>query len=313
MVVDKHIKFRRLIPFIWKRIAVMTLLSSIIVVPIVFFDLRQFTIGMTAPSILGTAISIFLGFRTNSAYERWTRGRAIWGEIGASTRNLALVCARADERYRSRSTGRASPKASIVMPRMIRRGLAYMWVLNWQLKDLDPTGYEHLSDLLDEAELKSLKDEHNPSLKLLFNQNYDFYIATDEGQFLEGEQFEFMAIQRELASLSTQCFSLKNTGFPTHYTYFTDLFVWLLVILLSMSLPGHENSGYYAIPFAVLIGWIFSQIEGIGNYMDYPWSNNRNVVPADFLTRQHERDIRAYALGEKTLLPEIKPIDGALY
>ena len=68
----------------------MAILSAFFVVPIVFFGLDQFTIGMTAPSILGTAISIFLGFRTNSAYDRWFQGRTYWGEIGAATLNLSL-------------------------------------------------------------------------------------------------------------------------------------------------------------------------------------------------------------------------------
>lgn len=313
MVVEKHIKFRRLIPIIWKRIAVMAIISALFVVPIVFFDLNQFTIGMTAPSILGTAISIFLGFRTNSAYERWFQGRAYWGEIGAATRNLSLLCARENEPYTNRLEGGVSDKAAIIMPRMTKRGLAFMWVLSRQLKDLPPLGAENMETLLEANEMKSLEGIHNPAVKLLFNQSRDFRLAMDEGQFTEGEHFEFIAIQRQLSALVSQCSSLKDTGFPTHYTYFTDLFVWLLVILLSMSLPGQENLGYFAIPIAVLIGWIFSMIEGIGDYMDYPWLNNRNVIPTDFLTRGHEIDIRAFALGETDLPLPIKQKDGALY
>jgi putative membrane protein len=313
VVVDKHIKFRRLIPIIWKRIALMTILSSIFVVPIVYFGLDQFTIGMTAPSILGTAISIFLGFRTNSAYERWFQARGYWGEIGAATRNLALLCGRSDQKYKNYKTNRLSKAAAPIMRRMAKRGVALMWVLSRELKDLPPLQDESVKDLLDPAELKQIESVHNASLKLLFNQNQDFRAAVDEGQFPDGEHFEFILIQRQLAALMTQCFSLKNTGFPTHYTYFTDLFVWLLVVLLSMSLPGQENLGYFAIPIAVLIGWIFSMIEGIGSYMDYPWANNRNVIPTDFLTRAHERDIRAFALGETELPPMLTEKDGALY
>lgn len=313
MIVEKTIKFRRLIPIIWKRILKMTIISALIVVPIVYFNLNQFTIGMTTPLILGTAISIFLGFRTNSAYERWSRGRALFGEIGANTRNLALLCARVDEAYKNRHTGKVSKKAAKIMPRMIRRAIALMWILNYQLKDVAPLTVEGLDGFLEAEELQGLEHSQNPALQLLFNQSRDFRMAADEGQFLDGEHFEFVGIQRNIGAQMTQCFSLKNTGFPTHYTYFTDLFVWLLVVLLSLSLPANENSGYYAIPLAVLIGWIFSMIEGIGDYMDYPWVNNRNVVPMDFLTRSHEIDLRALALGETNLPPQILPQEGALY
>jgi len=273
MIVENTIKFRRLIPIIWKRLAKMTLLSSLIVIPIVIFDLQH-----------------------------WFLGRSLWGEVGASTRNLALLCGRVDESYKNRQTGKVSTKAKPIMRRIINRALALMWVLGRQLKDLPPTDHPDLKDFLEQE------------LKLLFNQSKDFRAAYDEGQFIDGEHFEYVAIQRELASLMTRCYSLKNTRFPTHYTYFTDLFVWLLVVLLSFSLPANESNGLYAIPIAVLIGWIFSMIEGIGDYMDYPWANNRNVVPTDFLTRGHEIDIRAYALGQtENLPPELKPVEGALY
>lgn len=313
MITESTIKFRRLIPIIWKRILKMTLLSAAIVVPIVYFDLREFTITMQAPLILGTAISIFLGFRTNSAYDRWFQGRGLWGDIGAATRNLGLLCARINERYKNIKTGKDSKLAPVVMPRMIKRGVALMWVLNKQLKDLPPLEYDGLKTLLEPDELKGLENVSNPSLKLLFNQSRDYRIAQEEGQFTDGEHFEYIAIQRDLSRLMTSCFGLKNTGFPTHYTYFTDLFVWLLVALLSMSLPGDESAGYWAIPIAVLIGWIFSMIEGIGDYMDYPWANNRNVVPMDFLTRAHEIDLLSLALGETDLPPEIKSVEGAIY
>ena len=312
MVVEKHIKFRRLIPIIWKRILKMTLLSALIVVPLVWFELDQFTIGMTTPLILGTAISIFLGFRTNSAYDRWFQGRAIFGELGSATRNMSLLLARVNERYVNHHTGKDSAAAAQIMPRMIRRSLAFLWIFNRQLKDMTPLDFDTVEDLLSKEEITDLKTAKNPSLKIMYTQSRDFRKVVAEGQLYEAEVFEYVAIQRDIARLHAQANGLKNTPFPTHYTYFTDLFVWLLVVLLSLSLPANENSGYYAIPLVVLIGWIFSMIEGIGDYMDYPWANNRNVVPMDFLSRQHEIGIRAYGLDESDLPPMIAAKDGAL-
>ena len=312
MVVEKHIKFRRLIPIIWKRILKMTILSALIVIPMVWFELDQFTIGMTTPLILGTAISIFLGFRTNSAYDRWFQGRAIFGALGSSIRNMSLLLARVNERYVNHNTGKDSEIAAQIMPQMMKRGIAFLWILNRQLKDMTPLEFDTVEDLLSQAEITDLKAAKNPSLKIMYTQSRDFRKIVAEGQLHEAEVFEFVAIQRDISRLHAQANGLKNTPFPTHYTYFTDLFVWLLVILLSLSLPANENSGYYAIPLVVLIGWIFSMIEGIGDYMDYPWANNRNVVPMDFLSRQHEIGIRAYGLDESDLPPMIASKDGAL-
>ena len=313
MIVESHISPIRVVKIIWRRILTMTILTSAIIVPIQYFNLKQFSIGITTPLVLGTAISIFLGFRTNSAYDRWFKGRNQFGTLIANGRNFGLILARVHERYENLQTGADSQTASLIMPRMIRRTIAYTWMLGYQLKDLDPFDIENIEELLEPDEITQLRNVHNPALKLLYNQEKDFRRAAAENQFLDGEHFEVVAIMRTYTNAQTECEALKNTPFPTHYTYFTDVFVWLLVVLLSLSLPADENSGYYAIPLVVLIGWIFSMIEGIGDYMDHPWSNNRIVVPTDFLSRNLEIDLRRFALSETDLPLPLGPVDGAVY
>ena len=314
MIIDKHISIRRLIPIIWKRLALMALISAAIVVPMELLDAKRYGISMTTPLILGTALSIFLGFRTNSAYERWMSGRRLFGEICQNVRNLALLCARNGEPYTNRLTGLDSNEAPPIMRRLIKRGVAFVHVFGRELKgEAEPVAFDTAAQLLEPADLTRLKASPHPALQLLFLMGRDFREAADEGQFLDGEHFEYVAIQRNLAHLMSQCQLLNNTPFPTHYTFFTDVFVWLLVVLLSLSLPANEVLGYYAIPIVVLIGWTFSMIEGIGDYMDYPWMPNRNVVPVEFLARENEREIRRVALGEDHELSRIQPIEGALY
>ena len=314
MIVEKHISLRRLLPIIWRRLAIMALISASIVVPMELLDAKRFGVSMTTPLILGTALSIFLGFRTNSAYERWMSGRRHFGSLCANARNLALVCARVDERYRSHLDGLDSAEAPSIMRRMIRRAIAFLHVYGRELKDNpQPAAFDTAADLLEPDELEALKAHPHPALLLQFLQSRDFRAAAAEGQFLDGEHFEIVAIQRENAHLMNECQALKNTPFPTHYTFFTDVFVWLLVVLLSLSLPATEVSGIYVIPLVVMIGWIFSMIEGIGDYMDYPWLPNRNAVPVEFLAREQERELRRVALGEDHDLVRVQPIEGALY
>ena len=311
MIIEKHISFVRLFAIIWKRIFKMFLLSAVIVTPIVFFNLYDYTIDLTAPLILGTALSIFLGFRTNSAYERWSSARGFWSAVMSSGRNMGLILARIDEAYTNNKTGKPSKAAAEVMPRMLCRTMAWAWALNRQLKDLPPL--QDLDKFLDAGEVAALRNSHNPALEMLFSQSRDFRIAQSEGQFFDGEHFEVIAIQREMVAAQTSCEGLKNTPFPTHYTFFTDVFIWLLIVLLSVSLPKLENMGYFAIPSIVLIGWIFTMIEGIGTYMDDPFVNNRNVIPMDTLARNLEIDLMAIALDSDDVPPPIDPIDGALY
>ena len=47
------------------------------------------TIPVAIPAMLGTALSILLGFRTNSSYDRWWEARKIWGTIVNDSRTWA--------------------------------------------------------------------------------------------------------------------------------------------------------------------------------------------------------------------------------
>ncbi|MBL4870015.1 MAG: hypothetical protein JKX72_03570 [Robiginitomaculum sp.] len=288
----------------------MFILACAIVIPIVHLNLGS-VLDLTAPLIVGTAISIFLGFRTNSAYDRWFLARGTWGDMRAASRNLALILTRIDEPYINHKTGKPSKLARIVMRRMIRRNLAWLWVLGRQLKGLPPL--QGTENLLSKEDRQAVEGAHNPALKLLFLQSRDFRIAQSEGQFYDGEHFEVVGIQRELVAAQTACEGLKNTPFPTHYSFFTHMFIWLFLALLAFSLPGLENMKYLAIPAVVMVGWIFFMVEGIGSFMEEPFLNNRNVVPMDALARSLEIDLKTLALEDDDIPPMITPIKGALY
>ena len=45
-------------------------------------------ISIAAMGIFGVALSLFLGFRNNAAYDRWWEARKLWGSMIADVRNL---------------------------------------------------------------------------------------------------------------------------------------------------------------------------------------------------------------------------------
>lgn len=312
MIIEKHISIWRLLKIIWLRLLLMTLIGLVGAITVIEFGDKDIAISMITPSILGTALSIFLGFRTNSAVDRWNRARGYWSDAIASSLNLARVLARVDgEGYRNNKTGEESALAAHVMQRMIRRNIAWAWVLNRQLKGQAPL--QDVEDMIEPQELEILKKHANPAMKLIFNQSPDFRIACHEEQFIDGAHFEIVAMLRQQIAAQVSCEGLKTTPFPTHYSFFTDVFIWMLVVLLAFSLPSVENIGYFSIAAVVIIGWVFSMIDGIGSYMEEPFINNRNVVPMDALSRNLEIQLRQIGLNEDDLPAQIKPIEGALY
>ena len=67
----------------WKDIGVVLVLSLLIALaPIP----KSWLLSGKAVSILGIAVSIFIGFRNTEAINRWWEARKLWGELVNSSR-----------------------------------------------------------------------------------------------------------------------------------------------------------------------------------------------------------------------------------
>lgn len=312
MITDSRIKFRRLIPVIWKRLLTMTIVSSTIVAGITYFELRDVAPDITSPLILGTALAIFLGFRTDSANERWFRARNLFDTLTAQSRTLGLVVAQALARHARTDTPSLSPPDRSAMTELVCLSMAHVWALGQQLKRHDALSHASVRELLGECHQKALADHHNPALAIIFIQTQSLGRLTDSHALTDSEAEQIADILRETARVQTEAEGLRDTPFPVHYSYFTHVFIWMLIVMLSLSLPAQERFAAYAIPLAVMIGWVFFMIEGIGRYMEEPWVDNRNVVPTDAIARNLERDLKALTLQETVLPPALTATDGAL-
>jgi ion channel-forming bestrophin family protein len=65
---------------------------SLLALLIVWVDAAVIALPHTNVAIFGVALSLFLGFRNNAAYDRWWEGRRLWGQLVADMRALAGDC-----------------------------------------------------------------------------------------------------------------------------------------------------------------------------------------------------------------------------
>ncbi|MCG7627515.1 bestrophin family protein [Epibacterium sp. MM17-32] len=75
------------LPRILPRIAALTAMAALLV----WLDGSLLALPHTnaAPfAVFGVALSLFLGFRNNAAYDRWWEGRRLWGQLVADMRAL---------------------------------------------------------------------------------------------------------------------------------------------------------------------------------------------------------------------------------
>jgi putative membrane protein len=78
------------------RVLLRILTVSLLALLIVWVDAAVIALPHTnvAPfAVFGVALSLFLGFRNNAAYDRWWEGRRLWGQLVADMRALARDCA----------------------------------------------------------------------------------------------------------------------------------------------------------------------------------------------------------------------------
>ena len=127
------------------------------------------------------------------------------------------------------------------------------------------------------------------------------------------------ALLREFTSHQGKSERIKNFPYPRQYATINTLFVRLFCILLPFALLGEFNSlndtmtgmlkgnmVWLVIPFSILISWIYTSLEQVGESTENPFEGNANDVPISQMSRAVEIDLREM-LGETDLPPVLQP------
>jgi len=252
---------------------------------------HHFEIPVIIPSLLGTAIAFFIGFNNNQAYDRWWEGRKIWG---------ALVN---DSRSFSRSLLTYTSDADTTAVRMIHRHIAFLYVLKASLRNATD---ENVSKYLSEEDVEEISHHTNMHNALLTIQARDLQTLYQADKI---DGFKFMDINGMIVRFTDSMGMserIKNTVFPTTYTYLTKVFIWLFVV--SFTLVISQSAGVYAIFLGWLIGFVFVSTQINGMSLVDPFLNNSSGVPLNQITRTIE--INLLQMLNETEIPEpIKAIN----
>lgn len=88
MIVRKNLDWKIILKVGWKRMVLLAALSSVVYVAYTYLNTTHLAISTVPASILGVAIAFLIGFRVNSAYERWWEARKIWGALVNDSRSF---------------------------------------------------------------------------------------------------------------------------------------------------------------------------------------------------------------------------------
>lgn len=342
MYVRRQIRFRHLFHDSWRHIVLVAAWSLIVVY---FHEIRGLTmisVPIVPVSTLGIAVSLYLGFKSTSAYGRWWEARKIWGAIINESRiwaNSVFTLIFAQDKN-------LEPK---VREELIRRHLAWVNALAHQLRQrsrlkdshstrifdhrlvIEGVEYHHTSEsysrFLSDAERDEMAARENPAVHILRRQGDRLRELAAAGFLDDYRLVQMMTTVDACFVAQGQCERIKNTPFPRQVANFGQIFTWFFIILLPLafveifestvqihdlnSLMRHEYM-FTLVPFTVLTSWVFYIMEKISDSTEDPFEGGVTDVPISSLCRLIEVDL-IEMLGEPEVPKKLEAIDGVLY
>jgi putative membrane protein len=252
------------------------------------------------PAVLGTSLAFFLGFITNSAYDRWWEARKKWGAIVNDSRNFG--------RQLLTFVDTSDPKTKSIVEKMVYRQIAWCYALKHQLRRQDTSA--SLQRILGKKDMESLKKWSNQANALTF-------IQSDALNKLKADRkinlFQTLQIERTMNALMDHlgaCERIKNTIFPTQYSFFVHGFIIVFLILIPHGTVS--NMGYWSVLLTFGIGFVYLMIETIEISMHDPFDMEPSDTPMSAICRTIEIDLMQMA-GAKKVPKPVTPVDGILH
>ncbi len=296
MLIQNRVPIKDIFNRTWKLLVSITLFSIFVTILHHYSDtdIREIIdIPASIPALLGAAISLFLGFITNSAYDRWWEARKLWGAIVNDSRSWArqvsTICPPKYQKF------------------LIYRQIAWCYVLSNMLRKRDELN--ELKDLLTNDDIDKIRiHDHRPNA-ILQLQAKTIKSLKEDGEITD---FQYLEMEQTLVRLTNHmggCERIKNTVFPTQYSFFVHLFILLFLYILPLGVINDLE--YLTVPFTVILALVFLMVETFEVSMQDPFDGEPTDTPVTAISRTIDRNLRQMA-GDETVPEKLGPISGVL-
>lgn len=271
------------LPHIWMRTLTVTAIS--LFVTVLYEEVPQLHYSLTtAPfTIVGLPLGIFLGFRNNTAYDRFWEGRKLWGALVNTARSFTRQIITLVE-----PPDGPNEESRAFEQRVVRMVVAYVHALKLHLRDLPAR--ETLEKLLPAEEVEGVIEDENVPLALLHRIGTLFSEARRKKWI---DPFHVPVLDASLTSLTDiqgACERIKSTPIPYSYTVLIHRIVAGYCVLLPF---GLMESIKWATPVVVLvISYCFFGLDSIGDEIEQPFGFDTNDLPLDSISNTIERNLR---------------------
>lgn len=331
MFIGKRFPFWGTVNWSKKYIFIFLIIDIIPILLFIFLDWSWLAIPWQPIALIGIAVSFYLGFKNNSSYDRLWEARKIWGGIVNASRTFTIMSR--DFITNEFAKEKLSEKElDTIIKSVVYRHVAWLKALTYQLRLPKPwehsgameeslrkesgihhevNQFEKIKPYISSDEYKYLMTKGNKASHLLSLQSKELLKLKLDGQIDDFRHMELEKMLGELYSLQGKSERIKNFPFPRQYATVNFIFVWIFLVLLPFGMLNifkdvdHLYTIWLALPFTMLVSWVFILMEMIGEYSENPFEGLYNDVPISSMARSIEIDIRQ--MLDETELPN--PID----
>ncbi|MFU0506142.1 bestrophin family protein [Pseudaminobacter sp. NGMCC 1.201702] len=243
----------------------------VIAVDVASFDMSSFSI---APfGLLGVALSIYMGFRNNAAYDRWWEARKLWGELVYEVRNLARV---GNGLIEDRTERRA----------LLMEALAFCHFLRGQLRGVDVIA-EARKFIGDEVDAVARAINRPDALVRRMGRR-----AAALRQKAAIDAIGYRIIDERLATISAVqagCERIAGTPLPFAYTLLLQRTAHIFCLLLPFGLVS--SAGWATPLFTALVAYTFFGLDALSQELEDPFGMEANDLALDAICRVCEISI----------------------
>ncbi|GAB2647523.1 bestrophin family protein [Psychrobacter pocilloporae] len=288
-----------IIPKIYPQLLLVTILSTAITIIQHWIPDSFPYYGIATFTLLGIALSLFLGFRNNASYQRWWEARMLWGQLVYDARSLTrqVLSFIDDDNEHGRETQRTMVYLTIAFAHAVRHRLR--GTPPWA--DIDPFVASIHHDGMRQA--KNVPDH---IMRLMGK-----HLGDIRRQGLVSEQV-IQNMDERLTSMTivlAACERIHNTPLPFAYMLLVHRTTYLYCVMLPFGLVA--SLGWATPLVCAVIAYTFFGLDALSEELEEPFGLAANQLPLTALSRTIEINLRE-ALGETNLPTDIMPIDGYL-
>ena len=235
---------------------VLLLLMSAVLIPL-DIPVKDWLLSTKAVSVLGIAMSIFIGFRNTQAISRWWEARKLWGSVVNKSR---LWVDGLGGLFNEQQWG--SPR----IQRLILLQVVLVWQLNFQLRNFWHPDLQVMRQRL----LHQLSLPANSTVRSLSaHRSKEIQKLNEDGWISELGRHHLLEVSGAVTDAIGGLERIRNTPIPPPYDLFVRVINWVFgtQLLLSFERQGSPITG-----ILLFLGFLIA--ERIGAYVEGPFDQD---------------------------------------